>query len=72
MDSLIHLDFLSVKKQVSTAAVVKCLKHISQVSNSNLVCNADLLLSSRTVETPVDWTGESKMKVSPQKFKVSY
>ena len=67
-----HLDFSSVKKEVSIAAVVKCLKHICQVSNSNMVSNADGLFSSRAVETPVDWIGESKVRVPPQKYKISY
>ena len=67
-----HLDFSSVKKEVSIATVVKCLKHICQVSNSNMVSNADGLLSSRAVETPVDWISESKVRVPPQKYKISY
>ena len=67
-----HLDFLSVKKEVSTAAIVKCPESVCQVSNFNMVRNADGLLSIRAVETSVDWTGESKVRVPPQKLKVSY
>ena len=69
---LSHPDFSFVKKEVSTAAFVKCLEHICQAFNSNLAQNPDGLLSSRAVETPVDWIGESKLRVPPQKFKVSY
>ena len=66
-----HLVFLSVKKEVSTAAVVKGLEHICQAPNSNLVRNADGLLSSRAAENSVDWIDESKVRIPHQKFKVS-
>ena len=66
-----HLVFLSVKKEVSTAAVVKGLEHICPAPNSNLVRNADGLLSSRAAENSVDWIDESKVRIPHQKFKVS-
>ena len=52
-------------------AVVKSLKHINNISNSNIVQNADLL-SRKEAEVPVDWIGENKKSVPPQKFKVDY
>ena len=52
-------------------AVVKSLKHINNISNSNIVQNADLL-SRKEVEVPVDWIGENKKSVPPQKCKVDY
>ena len=58
-----------------TDAVAKCLKrlkHMSDVSNSNYVCNADGLFSRKEVKVPVDWIGENKKPVPPKKFKVSY
>ena len=69
-----HLVFLSVKKEVSTAAVAKGLEHICQVSNSNLVRNADGFLSSRAVENLVDWIGKSKVRyhLRSLKFPVNF
>lgn len=52
-------------------AVVKCLKHINEISISNLIQNANSLLSRREVEVPIDWVGENKKRIPPQKFKVS-
>ena len=53
------------------AAVAKSLKYINNISYSNIVQNASLL-SRKEVEVPVDWIGENKKSVPPQKFKVDY
>lgn len=52
-------------------AVVKYLKHINDISNSNIVRNSDGVLSRREVDVPVDWIRQSKQRVPRQKFKVS-
>ena len=52
-------------------AVVKYLKHINDISNSNIVRNSDGVLSRREVDVPVDWIRQSKQRVLRQKFKVS-
>ena len=64
------LDLFGLEKNM-TNRVVKCLKHMNDMSNSNIVRNADSLLSRKEVEVPVDWIGENKKRVPPQKFKVS-
>ena len=51
--------------------VVKCLEHINDISNSNLVRNEDRFLSRQEGEVPIEWVGENKMRVPTQKFKVS-
>ena len=43
-------------------AVVKALKHIASVSNSNLVRNADGLLCRKSSETKVEWLNGVKRK----------
>ena len=53
-------------------AVVKHLNHMNNISNSNIVRNADGVLSRREVDTPVEWIGKNKQRVLPQKIKVSY
>ena len=55
-----------------TDAVIKCLKHINKVSNSNMVHNADDLLAGKEIEVSVDWIGENENRIPPQKSKVSY
>ena len=51
--------------------VVKYLKHINDISNSNIVRNSDGVLCRREVDVPVDWITQSKQRVPRQKFKVS-
>ena len=68
--SKLHL--VGSDKALMPAAVVKCLRHINDISNSNVVRNADDLLSRREVEVPVDWIGKSKKRVTPNQFKVAY
>ena len=59
-------------KNKMTNAVVKCLKHMNDISNSYAVKIADGLLSTKEVEVLVDCTGENKNCVPPRKFKVCY
>ena len=49
------LDFFDVDKKVMAFAVVKCLKHIAVVSNSNLLRNADGLLCRKNTDVNVEW-----------------
>ena len=59
-------------KTLKSAAVVKCLRHINNIYNNNVVRNADGLLSRREVEVPADWIGEPRKRVTPNQFKVAY
>lgn len=62
----------SLDKSVATETMIKCMENIVRVSNSNLVLNADRLLSKRGVDVPVDWVGNNKIRVPKQKFKSTY
>ena len=66
------LELFRSDKALMSAAVVKCHRHINDISNSNVVRNTNSLLSRREVEVPVDWIGESKKRVTPDQFKVAY
>ena len=66
------LDLFGADKTIMSSAVIQCLRHISDISNSNLVRNADAFLSQKEVEVPIDWTGHSKKRVTPSQFKVAY
>ena len=66
------LNLFGLEINTMTDAVVKCLKHMNDVSNSNIIRNADDFLSRKEVEVPVDCIGEIKKHIQPQKFKVSY
>ena len=51
------------KKKKFTKAVVKMLKKIIDISNSNLIKNADGLLSTRSVDEEVEWIGKDKKRL---------
>ena len=66
------LDLFGPDKSIMSGAVIQCLRHINDISSSNLVRNADAFLSQKKVEVPVDWSGDSKKRVTPSHFKVAY
>ena len=66
-----NLTYLAWKKNTMTDVVIKCLKHINDVSNSNIVRNADGLLATKEVEVPVDWVGEKKKTCSTTEIIIS-
>ena len=57
------LELFVSDKTLMSAAIVKCLRHINDIFNSNAARNSHGLLSKRVVEVPVDWIGESKKRV---------
>ena len=52
------LNFECPEKEKIARAVVKMLKKIIDISNANLVKNADWLLSNRNVNEEVEWVGK--------------
>ena len=67
-----EFDLFGMNKTVMSYAVIKCLKYMNDISNSNLTRNADGVLSCREIDTPVDWIGENSQHIPPLKFKTSY
>ena len=55
---LSKLNFFGLEKKTMADAVVKCLKHMNDVSNSNIIRNATGQLSRK--EVPVDWIVRTK------------
>ena len=55
-----------------TESVLEYLKHMCNISNSNIVRNAEGLLCRRKEDIPVDWIDKSKVRFPTQKFKVSH
>ena len=66
------LDLFGADKTIMSAAVTQCVRHINDISNSNLVRNADTFLSQKEIEVPVGWIRDSKKRVTPSHFKVAY
>ena len=67
-----RIDTYGLEKNPMNDAVINCLKHMNDISNSNIVRNADGLFSRKEVDAPVAWVVEHKQRLLPQKFQVSY
>ena len=65
------LDLFGVNKTIMSGAVAQCFGSINDISNSNLVRNADPFLSQKEVEVLVKWIGDSKKRVTLIHFKVA-
>ena len=66
------LDMNCPEKEVMTQAVVRILQKIADFPNSNLIQNADGLLSRKSTNVDVEWFGQLKQRLSPNKYKTSY
>ena len=66
------LDMNCPEKEVMTQAVVRILQKITDFPNSNLIQNADGLLSRKSKNVDVEWFGQLKQRLSPNKYKTSY
>ena len=67
-----RIDTYGLEKNTMNDAVINCLKHMNDISNSNIVRNAYGLFSRKEVDAPVAWVVEHKQRLLPQKFQVSY
>ena len=65
------LGFHGVDTKIMSDAVVKSLRRIAAVSNSNLIRNADSLLCQKDIGDDVEWVG-GVTRATPEKFNVSY
>ena len=66
------LDTNCPEKDVMTQAVVRMLQKITDLSNSNFIKNADGLLSRKSTNVDVEWVGQLKQRLPPNKYKMSY
>ena len=55
-----------------TEAVIKMLKKMTELSNANLVKNADRLLSKRAADNDNEWIGPEKKRFPENRYKMSY
>ena len=53
-------------------AVIKGLKYMNDISNSNLARNADGILSRTEVNIPIDWRDENSQRIPSQELKTSH
>lgn len=60
------------EKEKISQSVVKMLKKITDLSNSNLTRNADGLFSQKSVDANVKWVGQTKQRLPSDKYKMSY
>ena len=66
------LDINCPEKEVMTQAVVRMLQKIKYLSISKLIKNSDALLSHKSTIVNVEWVGQLKQSLPPNKYKISY
>ena len=66
------LNLFGPDKSIMSGAAIQCLRHINDISNSNLVRNANACLSQKEVEVLADWIGDQNKGVTTSHFKVAY
>ena len=66
------LNYECPEQEKITKAVVKILKKVINISNSNLIKNADGLLSTQSVDEEVEWVGKDKKRLPDNRYKMSY
>ena len=66
------LDYDNPDKEKMAQAVMKVLKKVVDLSNLNVIKNANGLLAKRTVEHEVEWIGKDKKRLPDNRYKMSY
>ena len=66
------LDIYRPEKQIMAETVVKMLIKIMDISNSNLIRNANGLLSKKLPDVNLEWVSHMKKRVPDNKYKMSY
>ena len=66
------LDYDCPEKEKTSKAVVKMLKKITEISNSDLIKNADGLLSKRNVDEDVEWISDDKKRLPEGRYKMLF
>ena len=66
------VDYQNPGKEKMRQAVFKVLKKVVDLSNANIIKNADGLLSKRSAEQDVEWVGEAGKRVPENCYKLSY
>ena len=66
------LDINCPEKEVMTQTVVRMIQKITDLSNLNLIKNADGLLLCKSTNVNVEWVRQTKQRLPPNKYKMSY
>ena len=66
------LDINCPEKEVMTQTVVRMIQKITDLSNLNLIKNADGLLLCKSTNVNVEWVRQTKKRLPPNKYKMSY
>ena len=67
-----YLEMFGESEKVAHELVMVALRHLVQISNSNIVRNADSLITKMGTDPDVKWIGKSDIKVDKTKCKTSY
>ena len=66
------LDYENPDNKRMNQLVVKMFNNVFDLSNVNIVKNADRLLASKTTQEEVEWAGKDKKRLLENRYKMSY
>ena len=66
------LDYDNPDREKMREAVLKMFKKVIELSNSNIVKNADRLVAKKSVEQDFEWIGADKKRLPDICYKMSY
>ena len=66
------LDYENFEKSAIKDSILKVLKKIVVLSNSNLLKNADGLLATKPLDQDVQWVGDMGKRIPENRFALSY
>ena len=66
------LDYENSEKGAIKDSILKVLKKMVDLSNSNLLKNADGLLATKPMDQDVLWVGDTEKRVQENRFALSY
>ena len=66
------LDYDNPDREEMREAVLKMLKKVIELSNANLVKNADRLLAKKSIEQNVEWVGADQKRLPDNRYKMFY
>ena len=66
------IDYENSEKEIMRKAVLKVLQKVVDLSNSNIIINADGLMATKPIDQEVEWVGETGNWVPENWYAFSY
>ena len=65
-------NYENAEKDAMKDSILKVLKKMKDLSNSNLIKNADSFLATKSIDQDVQWVGDTEKRVPENRFALPY